>query len=45
MSDEAITFIVGPGIADAMQQDGTDPASDEIPTMGGRPESQWSEAM
>ena len=38
-------FRVGPGIAAAMQADGTAPASDEIAIMGARPESQWVEAM
>jgi hypothetical protein len=39
------TFVVGPGIAQAMTQDGTTPASDEVYVHGNRPESEWSEAM
>jgi cell wall-associated NlpC family hydrolase len=39
------TFIVGPGIAAAMTQDGTTPASDEIYTYGNQTAAQWSEAL
>src|SRR5437879_2344331 len=39
------TFVVGPGLAAAMTEDGTTPASDEIYVHGNRGESQWSEAM
>lgn len=38
-------FVVGPGIAQAMANDGTAPASDEIFTHGNRAETQWSESM
>lgn len=38
-------FSVGPGIADAMLLDNTTAASDEIPTFGGRPDSQWVDAV
>jgi cell wall-associated NlpC family hydrolase len=39
------TFVVGPGIARAMTDDATTPASDEIFVHGNRAETQWSEAM
>ena len=45
MPENPRPFSVGPGIANAMREDGTNPASDEISTTGGRPESQWAEAM
>ena len=45
MPDDTTPFGVGPGIAAAMEQDGTSPASDEIATRGTRTESQWAEAI
>ncbi|HZO24550.1 MAG TPA: NlpC/P60 family protein [Chloroflexota bacterium] len=41
----ATSFVVGPGIAQAMADDGTQPASDEIFVHGSRPQPQWSQAM
>src|SRR5207249_1485487 len=40
-----MTFVVGPGIAQAMTDDGTTPATDEIYIHGNRTETQWSEAL
>jgi hypothetical protein len=45
MPEDTSPFIVGPGIANAMEEDSTAPASDEIGTRGGRDESQWTDAM
>ena len=39
------TYVVGPGLAQAMTQDETTPASDELYVNGNRAEAQWSEAM
>ena len=39
------SFMVGPGVAQAMADDGTQPASDEIFVHGNRPQPQWSQAM
>jgi hypothetical protein len=39
------TFVLGPGLAQAMTDDSTTPASDEIFVHGNRSEAQWSEAM
>src|SRR5215813_48420 len=39
------TFVVGPGIAQAMTDDATTPASDEIYVHGNRTSTQWSEAI
>jgi hypothetical protein len=39
------TFVVGPGMAQAMTDDSTTPASDEIYVHGNRTDAQWSEAM
>ena len=41
----ATTFVVGEGLANAMAEDDTTPASDEIYTRGDRDEPQWSEAV
>ncbi len=41
----AVTFIVGPGIGQAMSEDNTNPATDEIYVYGERQDAQWSEAM
>jgi hypothetical protein len=38
-------FVVGPGIAQAMTQDGTAPASDEVYVYGNRTEALWSQAV
>src|SRR5437868_15515715 len=41
----SVTFVVGPGLAQAMTEDRTTPASDEVYVHGNRTQSQWSEAM
>ena len=41
----AATFVVGPGLVNAMSEDGTGAASDEVYVNGNRAEAQWSEAM
>lgn len=38
-------FIVGPGIAERMSTDQVNPASDELPISGRRPDVQWAEAV
>ena len=38
-------FVVGPGIAQALAEDGTTAGSDEVYVHGNRTDTQWSEAM
>jgi LysM repeat protein len=38
-------FVVGPGIAQAIAEDGTTAGSDEVYVHGNRADAQWSEAM